>query len=175
MPDSGLTLTLTSDCDACAALCCIMLPFDAGPAFGFDKAGGVACHHLSAHQCRIHAGLAAQGFSGCQRYECLGAGQRVVQEVFAGQSWRDDAALTAPMEAAFRAMRRLHEDYALLATAPHLPLMAEEEARRQSLLDALNAPAPQTLQSLHAYETGPLPRAVRAFVADLKARLRPRP
>lgn len=172
MPDTGLTLT--PDCSACAALCCIMLPFDAGPDFGFNKAGGEACRHLSAHHCRIHADLAPKGFSGCQQYECMGAGQRVVQEVFAGQSWRDDAALNVPMEAAFRAMRRLHEDYALLKAALHLPLMADEEARRQALLQDLNASALQTTHSLHAYETGPLPRAVRNFLADLKARLRPR-
>ncbi len=166
-------LTLTPDCSACAALCCIMLPFDTGAAFGFDKAGGEACRHLTGHACRIHADLAAQGFSGCQRYDCLGAGQRVVQQVFAGQSWRDDESLIAPMEAAFRAMRRLHEDYALLAAAPRLSLTEAEETRRQALLQDQNAAAVQTRGSLLAYETGPLPRAISAFVADLKARLQP--
>ena len=105
-------IDLTSRCEDCAALCCVMLPFDAGEDFGFDKAAAQACRHLAGHACAIHSGLAAAGFSGCVRYDCLGAGQRVVQEVFAGRSWRDDPALLHPMEAAFRAMRRLHEDHA---------------------------------------------------------------
>ncbi len=167
-------IDLTPDCKACAALCCVLLPFDAGEAFGFDKAGGEPCRHLAGHACGIHAGLAAAGFGGCVRYDCLGAGQRVVQEVFAGKSWRDDASLLEPMDAAFRAMRRLHEDYALLISAARLPLLEGEEAERQRLLDLLNIGQKATAPGLAAFETGPLPRAVKAFIADLKARLRPR-
>lgn len=161
-------------CDACAALCCVMLPFDGGEDFGFDKAGGVACKHLKAHACSIHADLADLGFAGCLRYDCLGAGQRVVQEVFAGQSWRSDPGLSEPMEQAFRAMRRLHEDHALLEAAARLPLTEEEDAQRLRLLADLDVADRQTEVSLSAYETGPKPRAVRDFLAQLKARLRPR-
>ncbi len=166
-------LDLTPNCKDCAALCCVLLPFDAGEAFGFDKAGGEPCRHLSGHACAIHAGLAAAGFGGCVRYDCLGAGQRVVQEVFAGKSWRDDASLLAPMDAAFRAMRRLHEDHALLTSAARLPLLAAEEVERQRLLTLLNIRQTPTEAGLVAFETGPLPRAVKAFIAGLKARLRP--
>ncbi len=161
-------------CDACAALCCVMLPFDAGEDFGFDKAGGVACKHLKAHACSIHANLEKRGFAGCLRYDCLGAGQRVVQEVFAGQSWRSDPGLAEPMEQAFRAMRRLHEDHALLDAAARLPLTGDEDAQRLRLLADLDVADRQTQVSLSAYETGPKPRAVRDFLAQLKARLRPR-
>ena len=160
-------------CEACAALCCVMLPFDAGAEFGFDKAGGVPCRHLSRHLCSLHDGLAAAGFSGCQRYDCQGAGQRVVQEVFAGQSWRDVPALLAPMEAAFRAMRRLHEDHGLLRATLRLPLTEAEQALRDGLMAAQSIGARQTEASLRAYEAGPLPRAVRDFAAALKARLTP--
>ena len=161
-------------CDACAALCCVMLPFDAGEDFGFGKAGGVACKHLQGHACSIHADLADLGFAGCLRYDCLGAGQRVVQEVFAGQSWRSDPGLAEPMEQAFRAMRRLHEDHALLDAAARLPLTGDEDARRLALLADLDVAGRQTEVSLSAYETGPKPRAVRDFLAQLKARLQPR-
>lgn len=166
---------LTPKCEDCAALCCVVLPFDAGAAFGFDKAGGEPCRHLSGHTCDIHANLGAHGFAGCVRFDCLGAGQRVVQEVFGGQSWRDDASLLAPMEQAFRAMRRLHEDYGLLNTAARLPLTEPEQTRRHGLLSALAIATPQTLESLSAYETGPLPRAVQSFLTSLRPRLTPRP
>lgn len=151
-----------------------MLPFDAGVAFGFDKAGGEPCRHLAGHACSIHAGLAAAGFAGCVRYDCLGAGQRVVQEVFAGKSWRQDASLMAPMDTAFRALRRLHEDHALLVSAARLPLLPAEEAGRQRLLALLNIGQTPTEAGLAAFEAGRLPRAVRDFLADLKARLGPR-
>lgn len=168
----SVPIDLTPDCSACAALCCVMLPFDAGAEFAFEKPGATACRHLAGHDCRIHGRLAEEGFSGCIRYDCLGAGQRVVQEVFAGKSWREDSGLMAPMEDAFRAMRRLHEDHGLLTSAARLPLTDDEEARRLSLLTRLAADARQTEASLAAYETGPLPRAVRDFIATLKARLR---
>jgi hypothetical protein len=152
----------------------VLLPFDAGEAFGFDKAAGTPCRHLAGHACTIHAGLAAAGFAGCLRYDCLGAGQRVVQEVFSGKSWRDDAGLLAPMEAAFRAMRRLHEDHAMLVSAARLTLLEAEEAERQRLITQLNIGQTASAAGLAAFEAGPLPRAVKDFTASLKARLRPR-
>ena len=165
---------LKPNCQGCAALCCVMLPFDAGDAFAFDKAGAEPCRHLSGHACTIHARLAEAGFGGCIRFDCLGAGQRVVQQVFGGRSWRDDPTLMAPMEAAFRAMRRLHEDYGLLLASERLALTAAERATRQGLLDGLAMAAPQTEASLLAYETGPMPRAVQGYLATIKQRLTPR-
>jgi hypothetical protein len=167
-------VSFSPKCDDCAALCCVMLPFDGGEDFGFDKAAGEACKHLKQHACGIHADLAEQGFAGCQRYDCLGAGQRVVQEVFAGQSWRSDISLIGPMEQAFRAMRRLHEDHALLEAAARLPLTNAEEAQRLTLLTDLDVTSRQTQTSLAAYETGPKLRALRSFLAQIKARLQPR-
>lgn len=165
-------MDLKPDCDACAALCCVMLPFDASAEFAFDKPGGVACRHLLRHACAIHDRLSDEGFAGCIRYDCLGAGQRVVQEVFVGKSWRRDPELLGPMEAAFRAMRRLHEDHALLTSAAKLPLTEGEETTRRDLLARLAAGERQTEASLAAYEAGPLPRAVRDFLTGLRQRLR---
>lgn len=168
------SVDLSPRCEDCVALCCVMLPFDAGPEFAFDKPGGLPCRHLRGHDCGIHAALEDQGFSGCVRYDCLGAGQRVTQEVFQGKSWRSQPELALPMEAAFRAMRRLHEDHALLVSAAKLPLTEAEEAQRLALLAEVDIEAPQTEASLAAYEAGPLPRKLRGFVADLRARLRNR-
>ena len=167
-----MPIDLKPDCNACAALCCVMLPFDASAEFAFDKPGGVACRHLLRHSCAIHDRLSDEGFAGCTRYDCLGAGQRVVQEIFAGKSWRRDPDLLAPMEAAFRAMRRLHEDHAILTQAAKLPLTEAEESARQDLLARLAAEDRQSEATLAAYETGPLPRAVRDFLQSLRERLR---
>jgi hypothetical protein len=98
----------------------------------------------------------------------------VTQEVFAGKSWRDGPDLLPAMEVAFRAMRRLHEDHALLVSAAKLPLTEPEEALRQALLAEVDVEARQTEAGLAAYEAGPLPRKLRGFLADLRARLRPR-
>ena len=166
-------IDLKPDCGACAALCCVMLPFDQGAAFAFDKAGAEACRHLVGHGCGIHARLEVEGFSGCVRFDCQGAGQRVVQEVVGGRSGRDDPALMAPLEAAFRAMRRLHEDYGVLVAAKALALTETEEAVRLGLLKRVDAGATQTEASITAYEAGKLPEAIVAFVAGLKRRLRP--
>ena len=168
------SIDLTPNCTDCAALCCVMLPFDAGDAFAYDKAGAEPCRHLSGHACTIHARLGPEGFSGCVRYDCAGAGQRVVQEVFGGQSWRDTPRLMAPMEQAFRAMRQLHADYGLLLAAERLALTAAERAARQGLLDRLAAGTPQTEASLQAYVSGPMPQAVQRFLAGLRQRLTPR-
>jgi hypothetical protein len=33
------------DCARCAGLCCVLLAFDRGPLFAFDKPAGIACRH----------------------------------------------------------------------------------------------------------------------------------
>ena len=167
-----MAIDLTPDCQACAALCCVLLPFDKGDAFAFDKPATEPCRNLAGHACQIHADLDARGFAGCLRYDCLGAGQRVVQEIFAGQSWRQDASLLPAMDQAFRAMRRLHEDYGLLTAAARLPLTPAEDGRRQDLLSTLNIAEPRTAASLADYEVGPQPRAVKDFLSALRQRLR---
>jgi hypothetical protein len=71
-------------------------------------------------------------------------------------------------------MRRLHEDHALLEAAARLPLTNAEEAQRLTLLTDLDVTSRQTQTSLAAYETGPKLRALRSFLAQIKARLQPR-
>lgn len=149
-----------ADCSACAALCCIHLPFDAGPDFGHDKPAGQPCHHLKGQTCRLHDDLAGAGYAGCARYDCLGAGQRAT------------ALGAAP--ATFAALRRLHEDHLMLEAAARMPLPPEAEAGRLSLLAALDATAETTPARLEAYLEGPLPAEVRGFLRGLRTRLSPR-
>lgn len=97
--------SLRADCANCIGLCCVLLAFDRGPLFGFDKPPGQPCRHLDAgDRCRIHARLAAGGFSGCAGYDCLGAGQAVTA-LFAGRSWRDGPGIMREMYDAFVRVR----------------------------------------------------------------------
>src|SRR6185503_16885503 len=86
------------DCSCCAALCCVSFAFDRSELFAFDKAAGEPCALLGPqHACSIHAERARRGFGGCIAYDCLGAGQRVTEEVFGGRSWQAEPALARPM------------------------------------------------------------------------------
>lgn len=129
--------SLTEDCGQCAALCCLALAFDKGEDFAIDKPAGTPCPHLARHACSIHARLEDEGFPGCIRYSCTGAGQRVVQEIFGGQSWQDDPALTRPMIDVFRGMREVQERLAQLSAARALSLDEADRAECDRLVTGL--------------------------------------
>ena len=104
---------LVADCSRCAGLCCVLLPFRAEDGFAVDKAGGDACQNLDERNlCRIHDRLSESGWSGCVRYDCQGAGQRVTQATYAGVDWRSGEANRAEMAAVFSVMRVLHSHLA---------------------------------------------------------------
>lgn len=127
--------SLKEDCAQCAALCCLALSIDKGEHFAINKPAGVPCPNLDGHGCSIHRQLRTRGFSGCTIYSCGGAGQRVTQELFAGQSWRDDRALTVPMMEAFRGMRAIQDRLAILCAAQdNLALDAADGARVREMI-----------------------------------------
>ena len=159
---------LTPDCTRCAALCCVALAFDRGNMFAFDKPAGMACKHLAGHGCGIHADLESTGLRGCVQYQCDGAGQRVVQEVFAGQSWQDDPALLRSMLEAFAQMRQVHGLLALLDTAKGLPLPAAQRVELAAL-EARLSPKAWTPECLAAFECSDLRKVVRGFLQSLKS------
>ncbi len=168
-------IVLQAKCEDCAALCCVLLAFDAGKAFGFDKAAMEPCRNLTAgNKCRGHGTLAQDGFGGCVAFDCHGAGQRVVQEVFGGLSWRDDPGLMPAMEAAFRGMRRLHEAVVLLEAAAGLGLSGAQEAERQAVLAGLEAERRRDVAELVAFEGGAALAAVPVYLATLRGAVRPR-
>jgi hypothetical protein len=163
---------LRPDCERCAALCCIALAFDRSDMFAYDKPAGESCRHLTAdHRCTIHDDLEAQGFGGCVRFDCVGAGQRVTQELFGGRSWRDDAAIAAPMFEAFRAMREVHELLLLLTTAGGLELTPQQGEARATLQSALMPEAGWSLASLAAFERSGFSGEVRAFLRTLQTQI----
>lgn len=140
-------VTLRADCARCAALCCVALAFDRSELFAIDKGVGEPCPHLdSCNRCGIHSERPSLGFSGCVAYDCLGAGQRVVQDLFAEASWQNEPSLLTPMLRAFATVQRLHGLLLLLAEANKLPLSSEErrtlielEATLQALAGAARA------------------------------------
>jgi len=101
---------LRADCERCAALCCVAPAFSASVEYAIDKPAGQACPHLHADfRCSIHDRLRPSGFGGCAAFDCLGAGQQVVQLTFGGRDWRAEPEIAASMFAAFAVMRRLHQ------------------------------------------------------------------
>ena len=162
--------SLSADCGQCAALCCAYHAFDSSDQFAIDKPAGVPCPNLTGQgRCKIHASLAEHGFPGCANYDCLGAGQHVVQGVFGGRSWLAEPALKEPMFDAFRAMRQVHELLSLLRTARGLPLNETQLSELGGLEEELLPQAGWTAEGLAGFEAGPLPGKVRSFLGSLRS------
>ena len=162
--------SFTAECSACAALCCVAMAFDRGEEFAIDKPARTPCPNLTADfSCSIHHALESKGFGGCARYDCLGAGQRVTQDLFFGRNWRDDPALLAPMATAFAALRQVHRDLELLLAARSLPLPADLAATRAALITAYAPPGGWTPASLDRFAASDLPRRTKALLRALRA------
>ena len=161
---------LAADCRRCAALCCVSLAFDQSQQFAFDKPAGVPCPHLSpGDRCRIHPRLEERGFAGCARYDCLGAGQRVTQEVLPGRHWRQGPTEARRVFEAFRGLRSVHAALELLESAARLPLSPSERASCRRLSRLLSPSAPWSEQALAEFEQSPVFHQVRAFLESLRA------
>lgn len=161
-------MELTADCTQCAALCCVAMAFDKGDMFGCDKAAGEQCLHLDeGHGCSIHVALEDEGFAGCVRYDCLGAGQRVVQEMFDGGSWREGADVGRDMFEAFRLMRLIHGWLELLETAAELPLNVVQEAGLEALYVRLKLPEGYDLDTLVTLEKSGIGVEIGSYLRSL--------
>ncbi len=161
--------TMRADCARCAALCCVALAFDRSESFAIDKPNGLPCPHLCMDgRCNIYAERESEGFGGCVRYDCLGAGQRVTQELFGGRSWRDDPSLLAPMVESLPAMREVHELLILLDAAGRAPLSPDERRELDELKGMLRPADGWTAQSLAAFRKGDAPKRVRSFLTTLR-------
>ena len=157
---------LKTDCSKCAALCCLALAFDKGRDFAFDKNPGEPCRNLSGHSCAIHDRLSEEGFPGCVAYDCLGAGNRVVQEVFGGQSWQTEPRLTRAMMEAFSAMREVHKRIDLLRAALSLSLDPRADQTCREFLARLEQHR-WSGRELNEFEVG-LALEIDIFVYSLK-------
>ncbi|MFN4098964.1 MAG: hypothetical protein ACK4GT_04230 [Pararhodobacter sp.] len=145
------------------------MAFDKGEDFALDKPALHPCPNLSDSRCRIHDRLAERGFPGCARYDCLGAGQRVTQEIFRGQDWQNDATLRRPMAEAFANLRRLHKGLELLQATQRLTLPPALATERAALFDAFHPPQDWTAATLRDLAVTALETRLRTFLASLRA------
>lgn len=122
---------LEADCASCVGLCCVAPAFAKSSDFAIDKAPNKPCPNLGGDfRCTIHQRLEGAGFHGCVVFDCFGAGQRITQETFGGQTWREERQMLAILPI----MRQLHELMWLLTEA--LKLGAAERVHPK-LRDAL--------------------------------------
>jgi hypothetical protein len=159
---------LRADCSRCAGLCCVAPAFAASADFAIDKPAGMPCPNLQDDfRCGIHAQLRDRGFSGCEVFDCFGAGQQVTQRTFGGRSWREAPELAAAQFAVLPVMRQLHESLWYLSEAETLaaaaPLRAEMRAQRERT-ERLTAATPEELL---AVDVG----AFRRVIGDLLTRV----
>jgi hypothetical protein len=112
-----------------------------------------------------------RGFSGCVRFDCLGAGQRVTQEIFPGRSWREGEDVARPIFDAFSVLRRVHELILLLREAGNLPLSPQQRARHADLAGALQPPA-WSHESLMAFSRSTQEADIRRFLSSLREYVR---
>ncbi|GAB4261656.1 MAG: hypothetical protein Kow0013_06350 [Pararhodobacter sp.] len=145
------------------------LPFDAGEDFAFDKPALHPCPHLGPGlRCSIHDTLRDRGFPGCARYDCLGAGQRLLAEVFPGADWRRDPSLRLPLAEGFSVLRRIHAALELISAAECLTL-PPAQTRKLSALRALFHPETDwTPETLRRFDIAGAERALRALLRALR-------
>ncbi len=161
---------LTHDCSRCAALCCVAYPFDKGREFALQKEGDSPCPNLNGSSgCSVHCSLNEMGFSGCVAYSCAGAGQRVTQELFDGESWHDDPDLLHHMTYALRVLRPIHEALLILNEALEIPMPADLRRDCTALIAAL---CPAEDRSIWDFEEPEVQEAL-AEVPDFLPKLAP--
>lgn len=162
-------VSLKGDCSQCQALCCVALAFDRSDMFAIDKPAGVACPNLTGgYKCNIHTQLGELGFAGCQKYDCLGAGQRVVNEVFPNVDWLKNPDQLRPVIEAFASMRKVHELLELLLTAQGLPLAPGQAEECGELIAELSPSAGWQPAMLKEFEQGGIARRVGRFLSSLR-------
>ncbi|KAB7673084.1 pentapeptide repeat-containing protein [Bacillus sp. B1-b2] len=104
------SVDLKPDCKNCFALCCVALPFNQSNEFAFNKDAGIPCKNLSSNfLCNIHTSLRESGCKGCTVYECFGAGQKVSQDIYKGEHWRERIDMKEEMFQVFPIVQQLHE------------------------------------------------------------------
>ena len=168
-PDPQDMSALVADCAACAGLCCVAPGFDAGDDFAFSKRALAPCRHLgSDNLCRIHETLEDQGFPGCARFDCKGAGPYVLTHVFPRKNWRTDRETLEAMADAYRRMRAICDMIELFRVAESLPLSNDQETARRDMLNRLLPDPAWTADELAQPEVNGLLAQARAVLSSFR-------
>lgn len=102
--------SLRIDCTKCFGFCCVALYFSASEGFPADKEASKPCLNLqSDFSCAIHKNLRKKGLKGCTAYDCFGAGQKVAQSIYKGESWKQHPERAKEMFQVFLIVRQIHE------------------------------------------------------------------
>ncbi len=116
-----LSESVRANCEACCGLCCTMLYFAKSDGFPKDKPAGVPCGFLQTDfRCGVHAELAERKYKGCMAYDCLGAGQKVTQEIYGGHSFREQSVPAEEMAQVFLKVWQLQQILCYLLEAASL-------------------------------------------------------
>lgn len=98
------------NCEKCFGFCCVALYFSKSDGFPEDKKAGNPCINLkNDFKCAVHGELRKKGLRGCTIYDCFGAGQKVAEVTYKGESWLSKSKLSEEMFNVFLIMRQLHE------------------------------------------------------------------
>jgi hypothetical protein len=165
--------TLRPDCGSCFALCCTAFGFSLSADFALDKPAASPCPNLEPDfSCGIHQSLRPRGFRGCTVFDCLGAGQVVSQQQFAGASWADRPDTRQEMFAAFKVMKQLHELLWHLAEAQERTFDPEAARGAQELIGTIDGFTRGSVPELLGMDTEALHTEVRRILMDVSEEVR---
>lgn len=131
-----LISNLKIDCEKCFGFCCSALYFAKAEGFPEDKVAGKPCMNLKEDfKCKIHKSLSKKGVKGCTTFECFGAGQKIAQDTYKGESWLDNKEKASEMFDAFVKMMQLHEMLWYLAEAYRIERKDKEREAIKKIID----------------------------------------
>ncbi len=160
---------LKADCARCTGLCCVAYPFIDADKFGYDKPADQACRHLGPDcRCAIHDEREQMGFRGCITFDCNGAGQRAVNDLFRHVDWRTGGVAAGEILDAFRALTHIHAALAQLKVMEELPLDAGQLERFQALFSRLEPASAWTVETLDAFPAQRAEKEVQVFAVSLQ-------
>ncbi len=159
---------LEANCSRCTGLCCVAYPFVDGEKFGYEKPADKACKHLGPDcRCSIHENREEMGFKGCILFDCHGAGQRVVNEVFHYVNWQTEGVESGEILQAFRSLTRVHAALAQLKLLEDLPLTTDQQKSFRALFEELEPAQGWTAQSLAELSPSKAEQAVQNYAKSL--------
>jgi uncharacterized protein YjbI with pentapeptide repeats len=101
---------LKIDCSNCCGICCIALYCSKAEGFPADKEAGTPCKNLMPDfRCRAHTKLPQLKLKGCMAFDCMGAGQKVTQNIFGGANWHTSPQYEEQMFQGFFKVYQLHQ------------------------------------------------------------------
>ncbi len=174
-PTKALRLDLVPDCERCCGLCCVAPPFSASPDFAIDKRAGRPCPHLTGDfRCEIHYRLRPEGFPGCVAYDCFGAGQKVTQITYRGDTWRSSPEIAGQMFEVYSVMRHLHALLKYLSEALELHPAGDLHDELQRVFDEIESLSLEGAEALAALDVAPLRQRVNELLVRVSDAVRTR-